>query len=111
MCAIAATVALSILPAAHVHVADGGAPLVHQHPVNAPAGHGSALDHPDHHGVNTLEPVFVSERQYDVDHPLLTAASVLVAPAHRLIGRVDLTGDPVAHGPPIRIRSLRAPPA
>jgi hypothetical protein len=111
VCAVAATLALSILPADHVHETYSGRPIVHRHLIDDAAEHAGSIDHGDHHGVRTLEPTFVSERQYDVDRPLIAVAVDLVAPESRLVGRVEPLDAPLAHGPPIRCSSLRAPPA
>ncbi len=111
VCAVAATLALSILPAEHLHESYSGRPIVHRHVIDDPAEHAGTIDHGDHHGVKTLEPTFVAEREYDVDRPLVTVELVLVAPEPRFIGRVEPIAARLTHGPPIRVRSLRAPPA
>lgn len=111
VCSAAATLALSVLPPEHLHESYSGRPIVHRHVIDDSAEHAGAIDHGDHHGVKTLEPAFVSERRYDVDRPLLTVELVLVAPERRFVGRVEPTAARLTHGPPIRSRSLRAPPA
>ena len=111
VCSVAATLALSIVPAAHVHESYSGRLIVHRHVIDDAAEHAGTIDHGDHHGVRTLEPTFVSERQYDVDRPLITVELVLVAPEPRFVGRVEPIAARLTHGPPIRSGSLRAPPA
>lgn len=111
LCAVAATLVLSMLPAEHVHETSSGRALIHRHVVDDAAEHGRSIDHGDHHGVKTLEPMFVSEPQYDVDRPMITVELVVVAPEPRLVGRVEPIAARLTHGPPIRVRSLRAPPA
>ena len=111
VCAIAGLLALSVLPVAHVHESSSGRTLVHSHIVDDAAEHAGTIDHDGHHGITTLDPTFVSERQYGVDHPLIAVAFVILAPERRLAGRVDPADAPVAHGPPIRAGSLRGPPA
>jgi hypothetical protein len=115
-CAVAATLALSVLPAEHVHESDSGRPLVHRHAVedaaeHARTEHAGTVDHGDHHAVGTADATFVAERQHDLERPAVTVIPPLVAPERRLVGHVALLDDPVAHGPPIRVGSPRAPPA
>ena len=103
--------ALSILPAEHLHESYSGASIVHRHVIDDAAEHADTIEHGDHHGVKTLEPTFLSERQYDVDSPLIIVELALAAPEQRLVGRVEPIAARLTHGPPIRSRSLRAPPA
>ena len=115
-CAVAALVALSMLPAEHIHESHERPQVVHRHVVDEPSehadsGHHGFIEHDGHLGVTILEPTFFSERQYDIERPLVTIAPVLVAPERRVAVGVDLIDDPVAHGPPLRVGSLRAPPA
>jgi hypothetical protein len=102
--------ALSLLPAEHLHESDSGS-IVHRHVIDDEGGHPRSIDHGDHHGAKTLEPTFVSESQYDLEQPEIIVTRVLVAPEGRLLDRVEPNDAPVAHGPPIRVGSLRAPPA
>ncbi len=114
LASFAATLALSMLPPAHVHESSSGPPIVHRHVADASADHAdhsASIDHGDHSGVKNLDPTFVAEPRRDAARPVLTSAPVLVAPERREIGRMALLDDPVAHGPPIRVKSLRAPPA
>lgn len=111
VCAVVATLAVAMLPAEHVHETYSGSAIVHRHVIDDAAEHAGTLDHGDHHGVKMLDSTFVSERQYDIDRPLIAVALVLVAPERRLVARVEPIDAPVAHGPPIRSSSLRAPPA
>ena len=111
VCSVAATLALSILPAEHLHESYAGRPIVHRHVIEDAAEHAGTIDQGDHHDAKTLEPAFVAEREYDVDRPLVTVELVLVAPEPRFIGRVEPIAARLTHGPPIRVRSLRAPPS
>lgn len=111
-CAVAAMLALSMLPAEHLHASDAERPVVHRHVIGDAAEHAdSSVDHPDHWAVQTLDPTFHSERQYAVRRPLITVEPVLVVPDRRFAGRVEPLDAVMTHGPPIRVRSLRAPPA
>lgn len=112
-CVLVGTLAMSILPAGHLHTSDAGRSFVHRHAIDVGADHGRAsIGHGDHDGVQTLDPLFVSERQYDVERPLITAELVIVAPGQRLPGWTEAIDGPLRlHGPPIRTGSLRAPPA
>jgi hypothetical protein len=112
VCAVAAVLALSIVPATHLHRSVSGRPLVHSHLVNDPVEHAGTLDHGDHHAVGTFAPVFVGERILNAV-PALTpvARAVLARPETRSLAYSDALGAPVIHGPPGRIISLRAPPA
>lgn len=111
VCAIVATLGLSALPVEHVHESYSGRPIVHRHLIDEPAQHAGSIDHGDHRGVQTLEPTFVSERQYNIERPLITVVLVVIAPERRLVGRAEAIDAAVAHGPPIRLDSLPAPPA
>ena len=112
VCAIAAVLALSIVPAAHVHQTLSGKPLIHSHFIDDPLEHAGTLDHGDHHAVRTFASVFMPERTTD-SVPLLTAVAVFVltTPETRSLGYSDALDAPVIHGPPLRVVSLRAPPA
>lgn len=100
-----------MLPAVHVHTSHSGQAVVHRHATEHSPHHPSqALDHDEHHVVTSPEPAYVSGRQFAVDRPVLTVALV-VEPQLRVISRVAGLDAPLSHGPPIRIRSLRAPPA
>jgi hypothetical protein len=112
VCAVAAVLVLSLLPAEHLHTFSVGQPIVHRHVIDDTAQHGAAsIDHDGHGGVTTLEPTFVAARQYDVHRPLITVELVLVVPDRRVVGRVEPMDAVMTHGPPIRPPSLRAPPA
>lgn len=112
VCAVGAMLALSMLPAEHLHASDFGKAFVHRHVIDDRADHpGSSLNHGDHTSVKTLDPTFDAQRHYDVAQPLLTAELLVATPDRRFTGRVDRAQGPPTHGPPIRIRSLRAPPA
>jgi len=111
VCAVAATLALSMLPAEHVHETYSGRAIVHRHVIDDAAEHAGTIDHGDHHATKTLDSTFVAERHYDVDRPLVSVEFVLVAPEPRFVGRVEPIAPRLTHGPPIRVGSLRAPPA
>ena len=109
---------LSMLPAVHVHDSVSGQTVAHRHVVDEASDHddalahtGSSLDHGDHHAAKTLEPTFVAERPFDLDHPVVTVRVVLAELDRRVVGQVDPPDGVMTHGPPIRVDSLRAPPA
>lgn len=112
VCAVGAMLALSMLPVEHLHASNFGQVFVHRHIIDEGATHaGSSLDHGDHTSVRTLNPTFDSQRHYDVAQPPVTAELLIAPPDRRYTGRVDRAQGPPTHGPPIRSRSLRAPPA
>jgi hypothetical protein len=112
LCAIAATAAVSVVPAAHVHWSTAGVPAVHRHVVaNADDDHGATVNHGDHRRVRTVAPSFVSERNFGMAPPLAAAALMLPPPVALVAGRVASRDVPLAHSPPLRFTSLRAPPA
>ena len=102
-----------MLPAEHLHASSSGRALVHRHVIDDAAEHAgfSSIDQGDRRGVTTVEPRFVSERQYDSRSPLITVELVLVAPERRFVGRMEPIDALMTHGPPIRVGSPRAPPA
>lgn len=112
VCAVAAVLALSMVPTTHVHQSLSGKPLVHSHFINDPVEHAGTLDHGDHHGVRTFASVFMAERTTN-SVPVLTtvAVFVLARPETRSLGYRDALDAPVIHGPPLRVLSLRGPPA
>jgi len=111
-CAVVAVLALSLLPAEHLHTSQSGAMLVHRHVVDVGAEHPDAgLDHGDHTSATTVDSTFSLQRQYSSVRTLIPAGLLAVAPDRRFSGRVDRIDAPRSHGPPIRVRSLRAPPA
>lgn len=112
--------ALSVLPSEHLHASGSGKSQVHRHVAAVETEHHGhepedtrpSFDHGDHRLATTLEPAFASQRQYWPERPLSTTAfSVVVVPEQAIVGSVERIDAPPAHGPPIRIRSLRAPPA
>ena len=112
LCAIAATVATSVLPSAHVHTSVSGLQEVHRHVVeHLDDHHGATVNHGDHRNVRTLEPTFVSERHFSFAPPLPAIGPVLAPPVAQVVGRVASLDVPIAHSPPLRFVSLRAPPA
>lgn len=102
---------LGWFPAAHAHKLISGKTLVHSHLIADPVEHAGTLDHGDHHGVQTLVPSFTIERILQVAVPVVLSAVVLVLPETRPLSRVNALDAPVIHGPPLRVQSLRAPPA
>lgn len=111
VCAIGVMLAAWMLPAAHVHTSHSGEAVVHRHAAEHSPHHPSqSLDHDEHHVVTSPDPTYLSGRQFAVDRPALTTALV-VEPQRRVVSRVARLDAPLPHGPPIRIRSLRAPPA
>lgn len=112
VCAIAAVLTLGVLPVAHVHELYSGETLVHSHMIDDPVEHAGTLDHGDHHSVRTLEPTFLVQQVQQLDPPVLLSMTVVVSPPEtRALSYVDALDAPVIHGPPIRVVSLRAPPA
>lgn len=112
VCAVAAILALSTLPVEHLHRSDSAKAIVHRHAMDdVPERLGVTLDHSDHHSARTLEPAFVSQRQYDLDRTLVTAARVFMAFDRRVAGPLKPFDARKAHGPPVSSASLRAPPA
>ena len=110
--AVAAVLAVAVMPAPHMHQSASGKPLVHSHLINDPVEHAGTLDHGDHRGVRTFAPVFLAERTAN-SVPALTTVTlfVLATPETRSLGYSDALDAPVIHGPPLRVLSLRAPPA
>lgn len=120
LCAVAAVLALSILPAEHLHASAAGRSVLHRHVIDHEVEHNVhhsednslSFDHDDHRYATILDPAFASQRQYRPERPLSTPAfGVVVVPERRIAGSAERIDGPPTHGPPIRIRSLRAPPA
>jgi hypothetical protein len=112
ICAVMAVLALSILPATHLHQSISGKALIHSHLIDDPLEHAGTLDHGDHHGVRTFAPVFTTERTTHAVTTLAVGSAVfLVTPERRSLGYTEALDAPVIHGPPLRIPSLRGPPA
>lgn len=109
--AVCAVLGLGLLPAAHAHTLTSGETFVHSHVTGDPAGHDGTLDHGDHHVVPASVPSFTVERTLRIAAPVVPAVAVLAAPDTRPPGPVQALDAPVIHGPPLRVRSLRAPPA
>src|SRR5215211_5441240 len=108
--AIAAMLALSALPAEHLHASAGGG-TVHRHLVEDRAEHDShVVSHGDHGAATTLEPSFDTPRPHAVAGPSTAWSVVLVAPM-RPRGTVWPVDARLTHGPPIPFDSLPAPPA
>lgn len=112
LCALVATAATSVLPAAHVHTSISGLHEVHRHVVEHPDDHHeAAVNHGNHRDLRTLEPTFVSERHFSFAPPLPSVGPVLAPRGGQVVGRVASFDVPLAHSPPLRFASLRAPPA
>jgi hypothetical protein len=112
VCAVMAVLALSILPATHLHQSISGKALIHSHLIDDPLEHAGTLDHGDHHGVRTFAPVFTTERTTHAVTTLAAGSAVfLVTPERRSLAYTEALDAPVIHGPPLRIPSLRGPPA
>jgi hypothetical protein len=114
--------ALSLLPAEHLHRSASGPSVIHRHVMEeaVEAHHDSetegvhihaSLHHDDHANAETLTQVFVAERQYVSLAPLVVAILLLPPPEPRVVERIVPDAVPLAHGPPIRLLSLRGPPA
>jgi hypothetical protein len=110
--AVAAVLALAIVPAAHLHQSLVGKPLIHSHFLDNPVEHAPTLDHSDHHAVTTFASVFIAERTAH-SVPAFTTITLFVLPTSetQLRGFRDVLESPVIHGPPLGVLSLRAPPA
>ena len=121
LCAVAIVLAKAFLPAAHVHQSLSGEPIAHAHLAAEPADHADSVDHEEHgldHGDHHHHDVLSLAQTYIVDSaPVLVAALVLLGTA--FVPPPDVTNwryatafdAPVIHGPPVRVTSLRAPPA
>ena len=110
--AVAAVLALAVMPAPHLHESVSGKPLIHSHLINDPVEHAGTLDHGDHRGVRTFAPVFMAERTTNsVPALMAVAVFVLAKPETRSLAYSDALDAPVIHGPPPRVLSLRGPPA
>ncbi|MBY0493820.1 MAG: hypothetical protein K2Y23_06360 [Cyanobacteria bacterium] len=94
----------------HAHEQTSGAILVHSHPHEEHAGHSNAIDHGAEKQIPAVSTAFRVERTLEITPVVLTA--VIPVPAHtpELASNVP-EDDPVIHGPPIAVPSLRAPPA
>jgi hypothetical protein len=116
-----AMLALSLLPLEHLHRSASGPSVIHRHFMeeDVEAHHDShtaegvhaSLHHSDHGDAETLTPAFVAERHYLPMAPLVVAVFLLPAPEPRAVYPIELDVVPLAHGPPIRLLSLRGPPA
>lgn len=110
--ALPAILAFSLLPSEHLHASDAGTSFVHRHVIEHESEHGSAsVGHEDHESATTLYSAFDFERRYHPVHPLTTPELLLRKPQCTQEDAVERMDPPPTHGPPIRIRSLRAPPA
>jgi len=123
--AVSALLLATLLPLEHVHASSDGTVTVHRH-VGAHPHHAessshhhpapadqrlTADDHDDHASARTIVPAYHAQRPYVVHHPAPLAAAIVIEPDFRRDSAVQPLKSAPAHGPPIRIRSLRAPPA
>lgn len=106
-----------VLPAPHLHAADGHA-TVHVHGEDTGAAHASDTDHDDHHAFDhadhsaaqTLDRAFDVAARFVISHVLIAEP----APAATAVGlRTRLSRSHIlpTHDPPIRFTSSPAPPA
>jgi hypothetical protein len=109
--AVCAIVGLSMLPAAHAHTASTGQTFIHSHAVADPVDHQDVLDHGDHGAGPTLVRGFIAAAVQSIAPPATLDASPVAAPEARLVAHPRDVDRQAIHGPPRRIRSLRAPPA
>jgi hypothetical protein len=108
---VVAVLALSVLPAAHLHRLASGQTMVHSHVLDAAEDHQNTLDHGDHHAAQTLSAVFTVERGVYSFVALTVAVVLLPVPQPQSFAYAPALVDPVIHGPPIRALSPRGPPA
>lgn len=108
---VAAIIALTLLPAEHLHHEERGPVVIHRHLPEQTVAHGGvSFDHADD-DATILEPVFVCGRQFVVVPPVTTAGEPVTPFVPRCLGRILIADIPRLHGPPIRFDSLPAPPA
>lgn len=104
--------ATSTLPPKHLHSPDFGPSIVHQHgAIDTSDHHEGSLSSSEHRVAKTFEPAFVSQRPFDLNPPLIAAELTIGVPESQFVGRIAPLDLPMAHGPPIRVASDRAPPA
>lgn len=104
--------ALWAAPAEHVHPSPDGPSVVHRHLIDDTARHANpTFDHDDHSTATTIDPVYVPEQPFADPQPLSAARTLPGGPERRFVGRAAPGPLPIAHSPPLRIGSLRAPPA
>jgi hypothetical protein len=125
--AIAAVAMLWLVPPEHRHPALAGrSAVIHRHTIVAVAQQtASSVDHDDHgdddhhsnpenHGDHSdaqiLKTVFTSAHKYVPDSPVVTQATVVIAPSWHVAGFTALRYESTCHDPPKRPTSLRAPP-
>lgn len=110
--AIFAIVGAWMLPAEHLHFSSDHGATLHRHaePLHDHAGQAADLD--GHHPDSTLSPVYLSEPASRVERPVATVFAWHVAvPVARLVSLAAPLRIALAHGPPRRLSSPRAPPA
>jgi len=113
MWTVVAVLALAVMPAPHLHRSISGKPLIHSHLIADPIEHAGTLDHGNHYGVRTLGPMFTPERTTDWGAATVEGTAVVrvMEPGRRSLGYLGTLDAPASHGPPLRVVSLRAPPA
>jgi hypothetical protein len=97
----------------HAHEQMSGSLLVHTHQDTQHShhsDHSSTLDHGAEKQVLTASHAFKVERTVSFV-PLMPAVDVSVPPEITVQSLSNAEDDPVIHGPPVRVPSLRAPPA
>jgi len=112
--ALAAVVAVSLLPAEHLHPSLFGRPVVHRHDVYVRSHQPSAsfVDHGDHRDALIVQTVFAeSGSRFVVAQPFIAETTVLVLPDLCVVTRTDALDERGGHDPPRRLASPRAPPA
>lgn len=119
--ALAALAMLCLLPPEHLHRALEGRSLVHRHAIAIHHGDhgdhhehdntGEHDDHDDHSNAQVLKTVFESAPRFVPDSPIVTQATVVIAPCWRVGSHIALLYEWTCHDPPERPTSLRAPPA
>jgi len=97
---------------AHAHEQVSGAPLVHAHQQESHSHDAdpNTLDHGKARDLVTVTTAFKVERAVEL-FPLMASAGILVPedPTPQSLSAAD--DAPLIHGPPLRVPSLRAPPA
>jgi hypothetical protein len=108
-----AVLALSALPAAHLHRSLSGKTLIHSHLETHESEHHGALDHGEHQTARTVAAVFTTEptTNWLTVPAVVTAVFLLTAPETLSAIYVGANDAPAIHGPPPRASLLRGPPA
>lgn len=83
----------------------------HASDVSGEAHDEQTFDGTSHAGAASLGPVWSVERVHRLELPAPACLTLLTDDARTTLGRLDRRDDPPIHGPPLLVRSLRAPPA